>query len=153
MRNEEKIITAAKIQNRAAFPLKVGECCVHRYAISPKCRFSRVIKIRHCALLGFTENPHSSPYNDFSISNHKPHWSGRIAARASVGGELPIRTLSVVRRVHSSPLDHVSAKPPSHPGRSVFPSLGWRHRHFPHNPSYTTRNLSVRPHTSLDCIV
>ncbi len=52
----------------------------------------------------------------------RPLHPGRIAARASVGGEFPICTLSVVQRDPSSPIDHVSAKPPSHPGQSAFPS-------------------------------
>ncbi len=47
---------------------------------------------------------------------------GRIEARTSVGGEFPICTLSVVQRDPSSPINHVSSKPPSHPGQSAFPS-------------------------------
>ena len=38
--------------------------------------------------------------------------SGRSAARATVGGEFPTGTLSVVPRVPSSPLVHVSVSPP-----------------------------------------
>jgi hypothetical protein len=43
---------------------------------------------------------------------YKPSLSGRSAARATVGGEFPTGTLSVVPRVPSSPLVHVSASPP-----------------------------------------
>jgi hypothetical protein len=42
----------------------------------------------------------------------QPSPSGRSAARATVGGEFPTGTLSVVPRVPSSPLVHVSASPP-----------------------------------------
>jgi hypothetical protein len=38
--------------------------------------------------------------------------SGRNTARATLGGEFPSRTLSVVQRVPSSTVDHVSASPP-----------------------------------------
>jgi len=58
---------------KLCFSCKVGEWCVRRYVIFPKCKFTRAEKIRHCAPLGFTENPHSSPYNDFNISIRQPH--------------------------------------------------------------------------------
>jgi hypothetical protein len=41
-----------------------------------------------------------------------PSPSGRSAARATLGGEFPTGTLSVVPRVPSSPMVHVSASPP-----------------------------------------
>ena len=41
-----------------------------------------------------------------------PSPSGRSTARATVGGEFPTLTLSVVPRVPSSPIAHVSASPP-----------------------------------------
>ena len=40
---------------RMALTSKVGECCVMPPAISPKCEFSTLKKIGHCAVLAFTE--------------------------------------------------------------------------------------------------
>ena len=59
--NQEKISI-----ERMALPYKVGECCVSRYVIFPKCRIPGSEKFCHCALLGFTENPHSAPFTDFT---------------------------------------------------------------------------------------
>jgi hypothetical protein len=44
----------------------------------------------------------------------------RSAAHAALGGEFPTRTLSIVRRVPSSTMTHVSASPTFHPGRPDF---------------------------------
>jgi len=43
---------------------------------------------------------------------HMPWSSGRNTARAPLGKEFPTCTLSVVQRVPSSAIDHVSASPP-----------------------------------------
>jgi hypothetical protein len=48
--------------------------------------------------------------------------SGRRAARATLGGGFPTRTVSMCAAGSQFPLVHVSAQPPSHPGRSDFPS-------------------------------
>ncbi len=75
-------------------------------------------------------------------------WSGRNTARAAVGGELPVRTLSVVRRVPSSAIAHVSASPLCHPGRSDFPSPVGDHDFpptvFPY-PTRLKRSLAFTP--------
>ena len=65
--------------------------------------------------------------------------TGRNTARAAVGGELPVRTLSVVRRVPSSAIAHVSASPLCHPGRSDFPSPVGDHDFPPTAFPYPTR--------------
>jgi len=57
--------------------------------------------------------PHSSlPLHGAPSGRCWPSPSGRSAARATVGGEFPTCTLSVVPRVPRSPLVHVSARPP-----------------------------------------
>jgi len=48
--------------------------------------------------------------------------SGRRMARATLGGGFPVRTLSVCTTGSQFPIVHVSIQPPSHPGRSDFPS-------------------------------
>ncbi len=71
--------------------------------------------------------------------HHGQGWSGRSTARAAVGGEFPARTLSVVRRVPSSAIAHVSASPLCHPGRSDFPSPVGDHDFPPTAFPYPTR--------------
>ena len=71
------------------------------------------------------------------INGYYGEGPGRIVARASLGGEFPIFTLSVVQRDPSSSIDHVSTKPPSHPGQSAFPSPVVDHS-FPLMPFPTT---------------
>jgi len=68
------------------------------------------------------EPPSGSPLRQrmtFATGDFLPRWllhvpapSGRNTARATVGGEFPTGTLSVVPRVPSSPLVHVSVSPP-----------------------------------------
>ena len=79
--------------------------------------------------------------------------SGRRAARATLGEGFPARTLSIVRRVHNVAIAHVSAQPPSHPGRSGFPSPVGGSSYFPKEPSHRIRGLSTRLHTPLDAMV
>ncbi len=66
----------------------------------------------------------------------------RSATHAALGGELPTRTLSIVRRVPSSTLTHVSASPPFHPGRSDFS----RHGGIGSN-GISFENLPIQPET------
>ena len=78
-------------------------------------------------------------------------WSGRNTTRAAVGGEFPERTLSVVRRVPSSTLAHVSASPLCHPGRSDFPSPVGDHDFPPTVFPYPTRLKRSLAFTPLGC--
>jgi hypothetical protein len=48
--------------------------------------------------------------------------SGRALARAALGWEFPISTLSIVERVPRPTMTHVSSRPPSNSVRWVFPS-------------------------------
>ena len=57
--------------------------------------------------------------------------SGRNTARATVGGEFPSRTLSIVRRVPKFHHSSLFRKPPSHPVRSDFPSTVGGSSYFP----------------------
>ncbi len=69
---------------------------------------------------------------------------GRIAAPAPLGREFPTCTLSVVQRVPSSAIRHVSTKPPSHPGQSGFPSPVVD-LYFLQEPFLYGRNVKPRP--------
>ncbi len=64
----------------------------------------------------------------------------RNAARATVGGEFPICTLSVVQRVPSSTMVHVSASPPTIPDGRLSRVRFWPRLCTPFfrgSPSYT----------------
>ncbi len=71
---------------------------------------------------------HGRPGRAGELPPQRPHRSGRadvgieIRCAQLLGGEFPTCTLSVVQRVPSSTLVHVSASPPCDPGRSAFPS-------------------------------
>ena len=71
--------------------------------------------------------------------------------RAAVGGEFLARTLSVVRRVPSSTIAHVSASPLCHPGRSDFPSPVGDHDCPPTAFPYPTRLKRSLAFTPLGC--
>ena len=74
--------------------------------------------------------------------------SGRSAARATVGREFPSCTLSVVQRVPSSTIVHVSASPPLIPdGRLSRVRLAAKP--LPGGPSQTSRGLNARSYTPL----
>jgi len=67
----------------------------------------------------------------FCPQEPKTGLSGRRAARATLGGGFPTRTLSICAAGSQFPIIHVSAQPPSHPGRSDFPSPVGGSSHFP----------------------
>ncbi len=75
--------------------------------------------------------------------------SGRNTVRATVGGELPLRTLSVVRRDPSSTMTHVSASPPLIPYGRIS-RIRLAAMVFPETLPQTTRGLSPCQHTPLD---
>src|SRR5215468_5670866 len=52
--------------------------------------------------------------------------SGRALARATLGREFPLSTLSMVERVPRPTIAHVSSRPPSHAVRGGFPSTASR---------------------------
>ena len=79
----------------------------------------------------------------------KLHRSGRNTARAALGEEFPDCTLSVVQRVPSSTIPHVSASPPLIPDSRIS-RVRLAAMAFPHDPSHLTRNLSARTHSPLD---
>jgi hypothetical protein len=64
--------------------------------------------------------------------------SGRNTARATVGGEFPSCSLSVVQRVPHSTVVHVSASPPLIPGSRIsrvrWAAIACPQRTFPHRP-------------------
>ena len=66
--------------------------------------------------------PTSTPTRSCPAKNTNNGSSGRRAARATLGGGFPTRTLSICAAGSHFPMVHVSAQPPSHPGRSDFPS-------------------------------
>src|SRR5262245_2412827 len=74
--------------------------------------------------------------------------SGRNTARATVGGEFPSYTLSVVQRVPNSPVVHVSASPPLIPDSRIsrvrLAAIACPHRTFPHLPRLK-RSLAYPP--------
>ena len=90
-------------------------------------------------------------YCGFVVEVFEGGWSGRSTARAAVGGEFPVRTLSVVRRVPSSAIAHVSASPLCHPGRSDFPSPVGDHNFPPTAFPYPTRLKRSLAFTPLGC--
>jgi hypothetical protein len=49
------------------------------------------------------------------------HLSGRALARAVLGWEFPVSTLSIVERVPSPTITHVSSRPPKIPYGGVSP--------------------------------
>ncbi len=54
------------------------------------------------------------------IPRNIEYWGrDRNAAHAALGGEFPTRTLSIVRRVPSSTITHVSASPPTIPDSRI----------------------------------
>ncbi len=82
--------------------------------------------------------------------------SSRRAARATLGGGFPSRTLSVCAAGSQFPMIAVSVQPSSHPGRSDFPSpvggdsysprgtFPYRLR-FKHSPAYASRRHGYIP--------
>ncbi len=87
---------------------------------------------------------------------HMPWSSGRNTARAPLGREFPSCTLSVVQRVPSSAIDHVSASPPLIPdGRisRVRLAVSDLHALSPEKPSHIGGGLNVRPYTPLTGMV
>ena len=74
--------------------------------------------------------------------------SGRNTVRAALGREFPTCTLSVVQRVPSSTITHVSASPPLIPDSRIS-RVRLAAMAFPRHPSHLTRNLSARTHTPL----
>ena len=88
----------------------------------------------------------SSPCEDM------PRSSGRNTARATVGREFPTCTLSVVQRVPSSAIAHVSVSPPLIPdGRisRVRLAVSDLHALSPQSLPTVHGGLSARPHTPL----
>jgi hypothetical protein len=84
---------------------------------------------------------------------HLPGQSGRIAARMALGGEFPPLALSMARGVPSSPLAHVSARPPLLPdGRISRVRLG-QQSPLPKEPSHPSRGLNARPSAPLAGLV
>src|SRR4029434_7501887 len=88
------------------------------FAVSPRLRHGR--KTRY----GWVASPYPT--------------SGRNTARATVGGEFPSYTLSVVQRVPHSTMVHVSASPPLIPDSRIsrvrLAAIACPHRTFPHLP-------------------
>jgi hypothetical protein len=81
-----------------------------------------------------------------------PRSSGRNTARATLGREFPTCTFSVCAAGSSFRHRSRFRKPPSHPGRSDFPSPVGSQRSscvISAKPSHIDRGLRARPHTPL----
>jgi hypothetical protein len=69
--------------------------------------------------------------------------SGRALARAALGREFPISTLSIVERVPSPTIPHVSSRPPLKFRTVGFPQYGFKLRHHTVR-SGTFRRIALR---------
>jgi hypothetical protein len=93
-----------------------------------------------------------SPTFPSSPSGDMPRSSGRNTARATLGREFPTCTFSVCAAGSSFRHRSRFRKPPSHPGRSDFPSPVGSQRSscvISAKPSHIDRGLRARPHTPL----
>jgi hypothetical protein len=98
------------------------------------------------------KEPGGSPKFPSSPCADMPRSSGRNTARATLGREFPTCTFSVCAAGSSFRHRSRFRKPPSHPGRSDFPSPVGSQRSscvISAKPSHIDRGLSARPHTPL----
>jgi len=81
--------------------------------------------------------------------------SGRALARAALGWEFPLATLSIMERVPRPPIAHVASRPPYHAVRGVFPSTASSAGtpQCGREPSATSLRASVCSLTSLRTVV